>query len=128
MAYRSLGIGFKCYIIEQSLLDWQFVYICRNCQAATGTVRSISQTEHKTAKNETDERESEYLARRRDMSVGQNQFNRQDSVSFHYLEHAHFCCIRLGANKACCSDMQNVLFTPTFTSNKDNRAQTMAIT
>lgn len=73
-----------------------------------GTVCSISQTEHKTAKNEADERESEYLARRRDMSVGQNQFNRQDSVSFHYLEHAHFCGSRLGANKACCSDMQDV--------------------
>ncbi len=90
MAYRSLGIGCKGYIIEQSLLDWQFVYICRNCQAATETVRSISQIEHKTAKNETDERESKCLARRRGMSEGQNQFRRQGSVSFHYLEHAGF--------------------------------------
>lgn len=94
-------MGCKGYIIEQSLLDWQFVYICRNCQAATGTLRSISQNERKTAKNESDER-------RRDMSEGQNQFNRQDSVSFPYPEHANFQLQLPGANKGICSDMQNV--------------------
>lgn len=85
MAYRSLGIGCKGYIIEQPLLDWQFVYICRNCQAATGTVRSISQIERGAAKNEADEREREGVG---DVWEGQNQFSGQDSVSSRYLEHA----------------------------------------
>lgn len=45
-----------------------------------------------------------------DMSEGQNQFNRQDSVSYHDLERASFQFPR-SKHKAFCPDMQNVFRT-----------------
>lgn len=108
MAYRSLGTGWKKAILLNShfLTDNS----CTSVEIArrqTGTVRSISQIEHRTAKNEADERESKCLARhvRRPESV------QQTGLCQLSLSGAHWCCSCLRANKAPCSDMQNVFHT-----------------
>lgn len=108
MAYRSLGTGWKKAILLNShfLTDNS----CTSVEIArrqTGTVRPISQIEHRTAKNEADERESKCLARhvRRPESV------QQTGLCQLSLSGAHWCCSCLRANKAPCSDMQNVFHT-----------------
>lgn len=116
MAYRSLGIGCKGYIIEQSPLDRQFVYICRHCRAATGSAQS-AKLNSGLLKNETEERESERLARRRGMSKGQNHSGRQDSVSRHYLQHAAVAPELKTLSAQTC----RMFFAPPFISKKYNR-------